>query len=98
MSRSLAVLAIVWAIGVPANAHTLGVDPADLVEKADGYELIARVPPAYQSAIRPPTLPPTCRIEGSPRGIRGAYEVRFAFTCVRPLAVGDVLTLPWQQD
>ena len=95
-----ALLLVVSAVfAVPANAHTLGVDKADLIEMNDGsYHLVSHVPPAYQSMIRAPELPPSCAQEGNPRGARGAYEVRFIFTCESPLTASDVIVLPWQRE
>lgn len=86
-------------VAAEAGAHTLGIDPADLTEMADGsYHFVSRVPPAYQGAIRTPVLPERCQFDGSPRGTRGAYEVRFVFRCDSPLVAGDVIDLPWQRE
>jgi hypothetical protein len=82
-----------------AAAHTLGVDPADLTEMADGsYHLVARVPPQYQAAIQTPVLPDRCGFEGNPRGTRGSYEVRFTFRCDSALVAGDIIELPWRRE
>lgn len=82
-----------------AGAHTLGVDPADLTEMADGsYHFVSRVPPRLQGAIRTPELPDRCAFEGNPRGARGAYEVRFVFRCDSPLVAGDLIELPWRRE
>jgi hypothetical protein len=82
-----------------ARAHTLGIDKADLIEMADGsYHLISRVPNSIAPSITPPQLPARCVFEGNPIGARGAYEVRFVFTCPTPLAAGDEIFLPWQRE
>ena len=71
----------------PVLAHTLGVDKASLVELSDGsYHLISHVPPRYQPMITTPELPERCTLEGSPRGARGTYEVRFDPALVSPMA------------
>jgi hydrogenase/urease accessory protein HupE len=86
-------------LGGTAQAHTLGVDPADLAEMVDGsYHLVSRVPPRLQPAIRSPELPERCAFEGNPRGTRGVYEVRFIFTCESRLVAGDEINLPWQRE
>lgn len=98
MIRS-AVVTLLVLLSVSASAHTLGVDPADLTEMADGsYHLVSRIPQRLQDAIRAPELPRRCAPEGNPRGARGAYEVRFVFRCETPLVAGDVIELPWQRE
>ncbi len=98
MIRSAAA-ALLLLLSASAGAHTLGVDPADLTEMADGsYRLVSRVPPRFQGAIRAPGLPARCALEGNPRGARGAYEVRFVFRCETPLVAGDVIELPWRRE
>ena len=93
------VVALLLLLSAPAGAHTLGVDPADLTEMADGsYHLVSRVPPRFHGAIRAPELPGRCALDGNPRGARGAYEVRFVFRCETPLVAGDVIELPWQRE
>jgi hypothetical protein len=82
-----------------ASAHTLGVDPAELVEMADGsYHLVSKVPPRLQAAIATPVLPERCSFEGNPRGTKGAYEVRFVFNCESSLVAGDIIELPWRRE
>lgn len=83
-----------------AQAHTLGVDRADLIEMKGegGYHLVSHVPPRYQPLITTPELPEGCALEGSPRGARGPYEVRFVFYCDAPLKAGDVIVLPWRRE
>ncbi len=83
-----------------AHAHTLGVDKADLIEMKDdgGYHLVSRVPPRFQAMISTPELPQGCSLEGSPRGARGPYEVRFVFHCEGPLTADDVIVLPWRRE
>lgn len=82
-----------------ARAHTLGVDPADLTEMADGsYHLVSRVPRRLQPFIHTPELPVRCALEGNPRGVRGVYEVRFVFHCETPLIAGDEIMLPWKRE
>ncbi|MDJ0957711.1 MAG: HupE/UreJ family protein [Arenicellales bacterium] len=86
-------------VAPPVPAHTLGVDKASLVELTDGsYHLISHVPPRYQSMITTPKLPERCALEGSPRGARGAYEVRFVFMCESPLTASDEIILPWRRE
>lgn len=86
-------------IALPALAHTLGVDKASLVELSDGsYHLISHVPPRFQPAITTPELPQRCSLQGSPRGARGAYEVRFVFNCASPLTADDEILLPWRRE
>jgi hypothetical protein len=93
------VLALLAASAPPADAHTLGVDRADLTEMKDGsYNLVSHVPPVYQSMISAPELPPRCEPEGNPRGARGVYEVRFIFTCETRLSADDVIVLPWRRE
>lgn len=48
--------------------------------------------------ITTPELPERCMFEGSPRGSRGVYEVRFVFRCETALKAGDELKLPWQRE
>lgn len=97
--RRATLLLLLW-VGLPvAYAHTLGVDKADLVEMNDGrYELVSHVPPRYQPMITAPELPARCALEGNPRGTRGVYEVRFAFTCESPLTADDEIVLPWRRE
>lgn len=84
---------------VTAQAHTLGVDKAELTELKDGsYHLVSRVPPRYQSLITTPELPSGCALEGNPRGARGPYEVRFVVRCEEPLTANDVIVLPWRRE
>jgi hypothetical protein len=95
----LAVLLMLCAMPSLAWTHTLGVDEAKLTEMADGsYHLVSRVPPLYQPLIKAPQLPPRCAPEGTPRGTRGAYEVRFIFTCESPLTAADEIVLPWRRE
>ncbi len=87
------------SFGLPAMAHTLGIDPAKLVEGADGqHALVAEVPPNLASAIRTPDLPVRCTFVGNPRGLRSQTEVRYEFTCDPPLTAADKLALPWQRE
>jgi hypothetical protein len=82
-----------------AQAHTLGVDKADLVEMKDGsYHLVSHVPPRYQPLITAPELPKHCAQEGNPRGARGDYEVRFIFACESRLTADDEIVLPWRRE
>lgn len=84
---------------LPVFAHTLGVDKADLAEKQPGvYELVSRVPQRLSNSITAPVLPQRCAFNGSPRGERGAYHVRFRFTCDTPLTADDQLILPWKRE
>ena len=93
------LLVLSAATALPAKAHTLGVDKADLVEMKDGsYNLVSHVPPVYQAMITAPELPPRCKLDGNPRGARGAYEVRFIFRCESPLTASDIIVLPWRRE
>lgn len=92
---ALSMVAGAWG----AQAHSLGVDKADLTEMADGrYSLVSRVPARLAPAITMPQLPDRCAIEGNPRGTRGNYEVRFTFSCKTPLTAEDEIRLPWKRD
>ena len=98
-SLALASVILIVALGPSAMAHTLGIDPAKLLEAPDGrYALVAEVPPHLAPAIRTPILPERCAFEGSPRGKRGRGEVRYDFICETPLTAADRLTLPWQRE
>lgn len=94
------VILMLLTLAPGAQAHTLGVDRADLVEMKDqgGYHLVSHVPPRYQPLITTPELPEGCALEGSPRGARGPYEVRFVFHCEARLKTGDVIVLPWRRE
>ena len=95
--RPLILFLLAWLAAPGALAHTLGVDKADLIERPDGsYHLVSRVPPKFQPLITTVELPARCQIQGSPRGERGTYEVRYVFTCASPLVAGDEILLPWQ--
>lgn len=99
MIRVLLCFLLTVVLTQSASAHTLGVDKADLDEMADGsYHLVSRVPPVYQPLISAPKLPSQCEQTGNPRGIRGAYEVRFIFTCTSPLTADDEIVLPWRRE
>ena len=99
MRKLLLAAVMVLAAMCVARAHTLGVDKADLSEKADGsYHLVSRVPPTLAPLITTPQLPERCAFQGSPRGARGVYEVRFMFTCETPLSAGDTIILPWERE
>lgn len=98
MIRALLLIPVLLATGAAA-AHTLGVDPADMTEMADGsYHLVSRVPQRLAMFIATPELPDRCAFEGSPLGTRGDYEVRFIFRCASPLVAGDALVLPWKRE
>lgn len=80
-------------------AHALGIDKASLKEFDEGrYSLSSFVPQRLSHLITTPQLPDMCDIVGSPRGERGVYEVRFNFSCKRPLSAEDALVLPWQRE
>ncbi len=99
MIRSMLIALLLAAFAPAAQAHTLGIDPAKLLEGPDGrYALVAEVPPNIAPAIRTPSLPERCAFEGSPRGTRGLAEVRYEFTCPTPLNATDKLELPWQRE
>ena len=55
MIRSMLIVLLLPMLGAfapAAQAHTLGVDKADLVEMKDGrYHLVSYVPPLYQPLI-----------------------------------------------
>lgn len=98
MTRTIFVT-IALLLAQAAEAHTLGVDPADLTEMADGaYHLVSRVPPRLAGFITTPQLPDRCAFEGDARGARGTYEVRFVFKCDSPLVAGDAIRLPWKRE
>lgn len=83
----------------PASAHTLGVDKAELTETAPGtYELVSKVPQRLAGLITTPVLPDRCAFEGSPRGERGIYHVRFVFTCDTRLTADEQILLPWKRE
>ncbi len=83
----------------PVFAHSLGIDPAELNEHADGtYMLRTKVPQMLAYLITAPELPERCALSGNPRGQRGPAEVRYAFTCNEPLTARDSLVLPWQRE
>jgi hypothetical protein len=95
----IALLLLSVATAPVTQAHTLGVDKAELTEMRDGsYHLVSRVPPVFQPLITAPQLPARCVSEGNPRGTRGAYEVRFIFTCESPLTADDTIILPWRRE
>ena len=97
--RVIVLLLLFVAFTPAAQAHTLGVDKADLVEMKDGsYHLVSHVPPRYQPLITAPELPARCAQQGDPRGARGDYEVRFIFTCESPLTADDEIILPWRRE
>lgn len=96
---SLLLSLLVLTFSGQTAAHTLGIDKADLRELPDGsYHLVSHVPPRYQSAITAPRLPKRCELQGSPRGARGPYEVRFIFSCEQRLNADDLIELPWQRE
>ena len=100
MTNRVAIISLLLLTLMPdAGAHTLGVDKADLSELNDGsYHLVSHVPPVYQSLITTPRLPDRCTLEGNPRGARGAYEVRFTFSCDSALTADDTIILPWRRE
>jgi len=97
---ALGLVALALAMNAPAAlAHTLGVDPAKLVELSGGkYRLASRVPQSLAHLITAPVLPQHCALDGVPRGERGDYEVRYTFTCTAPLTAQDSLILPWKRE
>lgn len=91
------LIGLIWA--TTSGAHTLGVDKADLSEIRPGsYELISKVPLRLANAITTPILPKKCRFDGPPSGERGAYQVRFEFSCDEALTADDQLVLPWKRE
>lgn len=101
-TRLLAAVRVmsVWlGLCLPAAAHTLGVDKADLVETEPGsYQLVSKVPPRLAPLITSPILPDRCAFAGSPQGEKGTYQVRFSFVCETPLTADDVIVLPWRRE
>ena len=97
---ALVLAILLQAINAPAAfAHALGVDPAELVELPGGsYRLTSKVPQSLAHFITAPELPEQCTLDGSPRGERGPYEVRYTFTCKAPLTAQDTLFLPWGRE
>lgn len=97
-----ALLALVFSLFLPLNAaeaHTLGVDRADLIETKPGeYRLTAKVPRRIAPAIVTPVLPETCTLTGTPSGERGSYSVVFNFRCDPALTAEDTLVLPWKRE
>ena len=99
VSLAASLLGCYLAVVVPAEAHTLGVDKAELVELAPGhYRLVSKVPVRLQPLITTPELPERCTLAEPQRGERGAYVVRFTFACDAPLTADDRLILPWQRE
>ena len=97
--RFIFALFITSLVSPVVQAHTLGIDKAVLTEMVDGsYRLVSRVPPRYQSMITTLELPPRCTLDGSPRGARGDYEVRFEFNCESTLTADDIINLPWRRE
>ncbi len=100
--RALAIICtcLLTFLNVPnTNAHTLGIDKAELIELPGGkYSLVSKVPARLAHLISAPTLPSHCTLQGSPRGKRGPYEVRFTFTCTSSLTANDTLILPWKRE
>ena len=96
----LVLVVLASASNAPAAlAHELGVDPAELVQRPDGsYRLTSKVPQSLAHFITAPELPEQCTLDGSPRGERGPYEVRYTFTCKAPLTAQDTLVLPWGRE
>ena len=96
----LVLVSLAHAINAPGGfAHTLGVDPAELVElPGSSYRLTSKVPQSLAHFITAPELPEQCTLDGSPRGERGPYEVRYTFTCKVPLTAEDTLVLPWGRE
>ena len=94
----LTLVALVALAPHDAEAHSLGVDRAQLTEVTPGsYRLVSKVPRRLAPAIRPPELPATCAPTGKPAGERGSYSVTFTFTCDPALSAADRLVLPWQR-
>ncbi|MGI9399927.1 MAG: HupE/UreJ family protein [Rhizobiaceae bacterium] len=94
------VLAVAgFGTAAPLHAHTLGIDKAELTELNDGsYRLVSRVPVTLAPFITTPQLPERCSFTGPRAGERGAYEVRFSFTCTSPLIADDKIELPWRRE
>ena len=97
---TLALIILVPIFNAPgALAHTLGIDPAELVERHNGsYRLMSKVPQSLAHLITAPELPERCSLDGSPRGERGPYEVRYTFNCKEALTARDTLVLPWGRE
>jgi hypothetical protein len=94
-----AFLFLFWMLPQLAQAHSLGIDPADLSEQAPGqYVLNAKVPPQLQSAITTPILPDRCGFVDGPAGIASPSGIRFDFTCQPGLSAEDVILLPWSRE
>lgn len=81
------------------HAHTLGIDKAELTELSDGsYRLGSKVPANLAHFITTPAVPEKCSLTGQRTGERGAYEVRFSFSCTSPLTADDMIRLPWRRE
>lgn len=99
MTRAIVAFIMFVLPASPALAHSLGIDQAELNERSSSsYELLAKVPQALAYLISTPQLPERCTYSGNPRGNRGPSEVRFTFTCDKPLTASDKLILPWQRE
>ena len=95
----LSILLLLLVVPRAAEAHSLGIDRAELIETGpDAYRLTSKVPRRIAPAIRTPELPGRCTFDGNPSGERGVYSVSFAFSCAEPLTAGDVILLPWQRE
>lgn len=95
--KTVVFIALLWSS--PAFAHTLGVDKAELTEYPDAtYHLVSQVPYSLSSLITTPEIPERCQFSGNPGGERGDYEVRFVFSCDRPLTADDEIVLPWKRE
>lgn len=101
MTRAIlsSILLLLFLVPHASEAHTLGIDRAELIETGPGaYRLISKVPRRIAPAIRTPELPERCAFDGNPSGERGVYSVSFAFKCTQPLTADDTILLPWQRE
>lgn len=101
MTRAIlsSILLLLFLVPQASEAHTLGIDRAELIETGPGaYRLTSKVPRRIAPAIRTPELPERCAFDGNPSGERGVYSVSFAFKCAEPLTADDTILLPWQRE
>jgi hypothetical protein len=97
--RTLFVALAILAITPVVEAHSLGVDRANLIERpGHEYLLISKVPPSLALDIVTPRIPDNCAFDENPMGLRGEYTVTFQFSCASSLTASDQILLPWNRD
>jgi hydrogenase/urease accessory protein HupE len=99
MTRLAFVVIFLITLCTTASGHSLGIDPARLVEKTDGtYELSVTIPGSLAHLVTTINLPKRCMLTGRPRGLRGQGNVSFPFKCSGRLTADDVIVLPWGRE